>query len=69
MVLVCRGANFSKYRGHFGVLGGLSPKICIASMGYLRIQGGLEPPGFEPPGFGAYVGMYGMLQILRHDDI
>ena len=52
--LVQPGApNLSKFMGNFGVLGGLSPKICIASMGHLRFQGGLEPPP-QPPGFGAY---------------
>ena len=35
-----------------GFDGGLSPNFFIASMGHLRIQGGLEPP--QPPGFGAY---------------
>ena len=34
--------NFSKSKDNFGVPGGggLSPKLCIASMGHLRIQGG-----------------------------
>ena len=45
--------NFSKSKDNFRVPGGLSPKFCIASMGHLRIRGGLSPP--SPPEFGAYV--------------